>query len=251
MSSELRAGFLQVEEGENPAQKAWPGVAVALQLLVQSTAEGSRGLDGLASRSPTNWMETALAVGPPRGPAGRRQATGGLPRQTRHPQKASHSAASTALWAGRLPGKLYCIVSDRRVARGGGRGAAEGAHRPFVRIVEAENLAAVARHRGLVRLVLQNKAAPDGDLGLEFYISSSRSRLARGRCHLEQRRTHGCPSCGRPATFARVAWTPETTHGPDTAVPVGKVHVKSRRVYSLASGGFRPSLSPGPCMREW
>ena len=150
---------------------------------------------------------------------------GALPRQTRRPQKVSHSAASTALRAGRRPGRLYCIVSDRRVARGGGRGAAEGAHRPFVRIVEAENLAAVARHRGLVRLVLQNKAAPDGDLGLEFYISSSRSRLARGRCHLEQRRTHGCPSCGRPATFARVAWTPETTHGPaDSARRAGQQH---------------------------
>ena len=83
----------------------------------------------------------------------------------------------------------------------GGRGAAKEAHRPFVRIVTVENLAATARHRGLVRLVLRNTATPDGDLGLEFYISSSRSRLARGRCHLEQRRAHGWPSCGRPVIF--------------------------------------------------
>ena len=75
----------------------------------------------------------------------------------------------------------------------------------------AENLAATPRHRGLVRLVLRNKATPDDDLGLEFYISSSRSRLAQGRCHLEQRRAQGCPSCGRPAKSDRAAWPTVTS----------------------------------------
>ena len=60
-----------------------------------------------------------------------------------------------------------------------------------------ENFSENLKH-GLVRLVLWNKATPDVDLGLEFYISSNRSRLAQERCHLGQRRAQGCPSCGRP-----------------------------------------------------
>ena len=75
----------------------------------------------------------------------------------------------------------------------GGRGAAKEAHRPFVRIVTVENLAATARHRGLVRLVLRNTATPDGDLGLEFYISSSRSRLAHSTAVSNLRRGGASP----------------------------------------------------------
>ena len=118
---------------------------------------------------------------------------------------ASKSAQPTA--------RHNCIVLDRWVARVGGKGATEEAHQSFVRMVRVENLAATARHRGLVRLVLRNKATPDGDLGLEFYISSSHSRLAQGRCHLEQRRAQGCPSCGRPPIFDGTTWPTKTTQG--------------------------------------
>ena len=96
----------------------------------------------------------------------------------------------------------------------GGRGAAEEAHRPFVRMVKVENLAAMARHRGLVRLVLQNRATPKDDLGLEFYISSSRFRPARGRGHLEPALRGGSHSCGLPTSFDEAAWTTIITNGP-------------------------------------
>ena len=79
----------------------------------------------------------------------RRLATPNTPPAKSEPQRGKYGiTGGQTAWA--------AILHSIRQAEGarGGRGAAQGAHRPFVRMVEAENLAAVARLRGLVRLVL-------------------------------------------------------------------------------------------------
>ena len=85
-----------------------------------------------------------------------------------------------------------------------------------MRTLEAEKLVAVARGRGLRELVLRNRTTPKDDLGLEFYISSSPSKLARGRGHLEPALRGGSHSCGLPTSFDEAAWTTKITQGLDT-----------------------------------
>ena len=52
-----------VARGQNAAPNPGSSVARGLQLLDQSTPEHSRGLDGLVSRRPQNWPQTAGTMG--------------------------------------------------------------------------------------------------------------------------------------------------------------------------------------------